>query len=108
MSKETELLGEILKAVKETNRLLIEMNEAVSIVMKRVLPGKLPAETIQRGGSVTEITVYSPEKLEEWKAFFKNKGIKVEFYEPYTFDENYFAKLWGYLEEPKQQKERKR
>ena len=50
--------------------------------------------------------MYSPEKLEEWKAFFKNKGIKVEFYEPYTFDENYFAKLWGYLK-AKQLEERK-
>ena len=108
MNKELKVLNDILKEAKKTNRLLNEMNETVSIIMKKLIPGKQTAETIQRGGPVAEITVYTPEKLEEWKAIFESKGLKVEFYEPYTFDENYFAKLWGYLEKPERQKERKK
>ena len=99
MRNDTKLMKEILKEIGETNRLIGEMNRSLQQLMKRMLPEKHSTETIQRGGPIAEITVRTPEKLEEWKSLFENRGMRVEFYEPFqTNGEGYFAKLWGYLE----------
>jgi len=99
MRNDTKLMKEILKEIGETNRLIGEMNRSLQQLMKKMLPEKHSTETIQRGGPIAEITVRTPEKLEEWKSLFENRGMRVEFYEPFqTNGEGYFAKLWGYLE----------
>lgn len=100
MTKELEVLNEILKESRETNRLLNEMKNTISMITKKISPEKKQEEVILKGGPVAEITVYSPEKLEEWMAIFESKGLRVEFSEPSSTKSNYFAKVWGYLEKP--------
>jgi hypothetical protein len=100
MNEELEVLNAILKETQETKHLLKEIKTAIVGIAKKILPEKLPEELILKGGPVAEITVYSPEKLEEWMSIFEKKGLRVEFSEPSTSDRNYFAKIWGYLEKP--------
>ncbi|MFQ6038684.1 MAG: hypothetical protein ACE5LV_08715 [Candidatus Aminicenantales bacterium] len=97
MNSETQLLKEILAEVQETNRLLRELSETLAAFARRMFPQKPRGETISKGGPVAEITVYTPEKLEEWRSIFESRGLKVEFYEPPREDGHYFAKIWGYL-----------
>jgi len=104
MDKELEILNEILKEAKETNRLLKELKNTISVITKKMIPEKKQEEVILKGGPVAEITVYSPEKLEEWMAIFESKGLRVEFSEPSSVESNYFAKVWGYLEKPNKNK----
>jgi hypothetical protein len=102
MRNESKVMKEILKEIKETNRLINEMNQSFSQLMKRMTPERHSSETIQKGGPITEITVRTPEKLEEWRSLFEERGMRVEYYEPFrTNGEEYFAKLWGYLENDK-------
>jgi hypothetical protein len=99
MRNESKVLKEILGEIKETNRLIAEMNQSFQQLMKRMIPEKHSSETIQKGGPIAEITVRTPEKLEEWRRLFENRGMRVEYYEPVRTDgEEYFAKLWGYLD----------
>ncbi len=99
MRNESKLVKEILKETRETNRLIHEMNQTLQQLMKRMLPERHSTETIQKGGPIAEITVRTPEKLEQWRSLFKSRGMRVEYYEPLqTNGEEYFAKLWGYLE----------
>ncbi len=92
-------MKEILKETKETNRLINEMNHSFLQLMRRLAPERHSSETIQKGGPIAEITVRTHEKLEEWRSLFESRGMKVEYYEPFRADgEEYFAKLWGYLE----------
>jgi isoleucyl-tRNA synthetase len=92
-------MKEILKETRETNRLINEMNQSLLQLMKRMVPERHNTETIQKGGHIAEITVRTPEKLEQWRSLFESRGMRVEYYEPYrTNGEEYFAKLWGYLE----------
>jgi hypothetical protein len=99
MRNESKLMKEILQEIKETNRLIQEMSQSLAILKKRMMPEKHSSETIQKGGPITEITVRTPEKLEQWKELFESKGLRVEYYEPYTDNgEDYFAKLWGYMD----------
>jgi hypothetical protein len=100
MDKEFEVLTAILKESQETKQLLKEIKATMTLIAKKILPEKAPEELILKGGPVAEITVYSPEKLEEWMSIFEKKGLRVEFSEPSTGDRNYFAKIWGYLEKP--------
>ena len=106
MNEELEILNEILKEAKETNRLLQEMKNTISVLTKKMIPEKKQEEVILKGGPVAEITVYSPEKLEEWMAIFESKGLRVEFSEPSSAESNYFAKVWGYLEKPEKKAEK--
>jgi hypothetical protein len=100
-------MKEILQEMKETNRLIQEMSQSLELLNKRMMPEKHSSETIQKGGPITEITVRTPEKLEQWRKLFESKGLRVEYYEPYqTNREDYFAKLWGYLDGRKNQAER--
>jgi hypothetical protein len=102
MRNEGKLMKEILKEIRETNRLINEMNQSFVQLMKRMIPEKHSSETIQKGGSLAEITVRTPEKLEEWKSLFESRGMRVEYYEPFRKDgEEYFAKLWGQLKNHK-------
>ena len=102
MRNESKIMKEVLKEIKETNRLINEMNQSFLQLMKRMMPERHSTETIQKGGPIAEITVRTPEKLEEWRSLFENRGMRVEYYEPYrTNGEEYFAKLWGYLENNK-------
>jgi len=92
-------MKEILKEIRETNRLINEMNQSFLHLMKRMIPERHSTETIQMGGPIAEITVRTPEKLEQWRSLFESRGMRVEYYEPFqTNGEEYFAKLWGYLE----------
>jgi hypothetical protein len=102
MRNESKLMKEILKEMRETNRLISEMNQSFLQLMKRMVPERHSTETIQMGGPIAEITVRTPEKLEEWRSLFESRGMRVEYYEPFrTNGEEYFAKLWGYLENHK-------
>ena len=102
MRNEGKLMKEILKEIRETNRLINEMNQSFVQLMKRMIPERHSTETIQKGGPLAEITVRTPEKLEEWKSLFESRGMRVEYYEPFRKDgEEYFAKLWGHLENHK-------
>jgi hypothetical protein len=102
MRQETKLLKELLNEAKKTNCLIKKMNHSLSLLNKRLSPERHSCETISTGGPVTEITVRSPKKLEEWKNLFESKGLRVEYYEPFRTDGNhYFAKLWGYLKKSK-------
>jgi len=102
MRNESKILKEILKEIKETNRSINEMNQSFLQLMKRMVPERHSTETIQKGGPIAEITVRTPEKLDEWRSLFENRGMRVEYYEPFrTNGEEYFAKLWGYLENNK-------
>lgn len=102
MRNESKMMKEILKEIKETNRLIDKMNRSFLQLMKRMVPERHSTETIQKGGPIAEITVRTPEKLEEWRSLFENRGMRVEYYEPFRTDgEEYFAKLWGYLENNK-------
>lgn len=105
MKEEREVLDDILKEAQETNRLLSEIKNAISSVAKKMLPEKRQEEVVLRGGPVAEITVYSPDKLKEWMKIFESKGLRVEFSEPSSGEKNYFAKVWGYLEKPENQKD---
>jgi len=99
MRNESKLMKEILQEMRETNRLIQEMSQSLALLNKRMMPEKHSTETIQKGGAITEITVRTPERLEQWKKLFESKGLRVEYYEPYqTNGEDYFAKLWGYLD----------
>jgi hypothetical protein len=98
MNEEIKILNAILEEAKETNRLLNEMKNTLSSVIKKIIPEKKQEEVILKGGPVAEITVYSPDKLEEWMEIFESKGLRVEFSEPSSGKVNYFAKVWGYLE----------
>jgi len=101
-------MKEILEEIKETNRLIQEMSESLTLLKKRMLPERHSSETIQKGDAITEITVRNPEKLEEWRKLFESKGLRVEYYEPYqTNGEEYFAKLWGYLDRKNPPREQK-
>lgn len=100
MSKELEILKNILKEARETNRLLNDMKDTISALTKKMLPENKQEEVVLKGGPVAEITVYSPDKLKEWMKIFESKGLRVEFSEPSSGDINYFAKVWGYLEKP--------
>jgi hypothetical protein len=92
-------MKEILQEIRETNRLIQEMSQSLDILKKRMMPDRHSGEAIQKGGTITEITVRSPEKLEQWRKLFESRGLRVEYYEPYqTNGEDYFAKLWGYLD----------
>lgn len=107
MRNESKLMKEVLKEIRETNRLISEMNHSFLQLMKRMTPQKHSTETIQKGGPIAEITVRTPEKLEEWRGLFESRGMRVEYYEPFRTDgEEYFAKLWGYLETHKNKGER--
>lgn len=107
MRNESKLLKEVLKEIGETNRLIREMNNSFLQLMKRMVPERHSTETIQKGGPIAEITVRTPEKLEEWRSLFESRGMRVEYYEPFRTDgEEYFAKLWGYLENNKTRGER--
>ncbi len=107
MRNESKIMKEILQEIKETNRLIYEMNQSFLQLMKRMVPERHSTETIQKGGPIAEITVRTPEKLEEWRSLFESRGMRVEYYEPFrTNGEEYFAKLWGYLENNKGLKER--
>jgi len=107
MNEEIEVLNAILEEVRETKQLLKEIKATISVIMKKMLPERQPEEMILKGGPVAEITVYSPEKLEEWMKIFERKGLRVEFSEPSTGERNYFAKIWGYLEKPNDREEEK-
>lgn len=99
MRNESKLMKEILKETRETNRLIHEMNQTLQLLMKKMLPERHSTETIQKGGPIAEITVRTPEKLEQWRSLFKSRGMRVEYYEPLrTNGDEYFAKLWGYLD----------
>jgi len=99
MKNQPKIMKEILKEMKETNRLIEEMNQSFVQMMKRLTPEHHSSETIQKGGPIAEITVRTPEKLEQWRSLFESRGMRVEYYEPFkTNGEAYFAKLWGYLE----------
>jgi hypothetical protein len=101
-------MKEILQEIRETNRLIQEMSQSLDILKKRMMPEKHSSETIQKGGAITEITVRTPRKLEQWRKLFESNGLRVEYYEPYqTNGEDYFAKLWGYLDGRKKPGERK-
>lgn len=107
MRNESKLLKEVLKEIGETNRLINEMHHSFLQMMKRMVPERHSTETIQKGGPIAEITVRTPEKLEEWRSLFESRGMRVEYYEPFRKDEEeYFAKLWGYLENNKTRGER--
>ena len=107
MRNDTKLMKEILKEVRESNRLISEMNQSFLQLMKRMVPERHSTETIQMGGPIAEITVRTPEKLEEWRSLFERRGMRVEYYEPFrTNGEEYFAKLWGYLENQKGMRDR--
>ena len=103
MKEEREILDEIMKEAQETNRLLNEIKNAISAVVKKMLPENKVEEVVLKGGPVAEITVYSPDKLKEWMKIFESKGLRVEFSEPSSGEKNYFAKVWGYLEKPEEQ-----
>lgn len=105
MDEDMEVLNAILEEARETKQLLKEIKAAISVITKKMLPERQPEELILRGGPVAEITVYSPEKLEEWMKIFERKGLRVEFSEPSTGERNYFAKIWGYLEKPNDREE---
>ncbi len=108
MRNETKLMKEILGEIKETNRLIQEMNQSVILMMKKMVPEKHSSETIKKGGAIAEITVRTPEKLEEWRSLFESRGMRVEYYEPFrTNGEEYFAKLWGYLEKSRTIRDKK-
>ncbi|MFQ6038517.1 MAG: hypothetical protein ACE5LV_07865 [Candidatus Aminicenantales bacterium] len=99
MRRDTRLLRELLEEVRETHRLIQDLHQTLSSMMKRMLPAAQNTETITKGGPMAEITVRSPEKLEQWRHLFESRGLRVEYYEPHRADgEGYFAKLWGYLE----------
>jgi ATP-dependent RNA circularization protein (DNA/RNA ligase family) len=99
MRNQSKLMKEILEELRETSRLINEMSQSFIQMMKRMIPEGNSAETIQKGGPIAEITVRSPEKLEQWRSLFESRGMRVEYYEPFRTDgEEYFAKLWGYLE----------
>lgn len=100
MKEEQEILDEILKETRETNRLLKEVKDTISAITKKMVPENNLEEVVLKGGPVAEITVYSPDKLKEWMTIFESKGLRVEFSEPSTGETNYFAKVWGYLEKP--------
>lgn len=107
MRNESKFKKEILAEIKETNRLINEMNKSFLQLMKRMLPERHSTETIQKGGPIAEITVRTPEKLEQWRSLFESRGMRVEYYEPSrTNGEEYFAKLWGYLENNKSIRDR--
>ena len=100
-------MKEMLKEIGETNRLIGEMNQSLLQLMKRMAPERHSTETIQKGGAIAEITVRTPEKLEQWRSLFESRGMRVEYYEPFrTNGEEYFAKLWGYLDNNKGPSER--
>ena len=108
MRNESKLLKEILREIQETNHLIQELNQSFTLMMKKMVPEKHSSETIKKGGPIAEITVRTPEKLEEWRNLFESRGMRVEYYEPFRTDgEEYFAKLWGYLEENKAQQNKK-
>jgi hypothetical protein len=108
MRNESKLMKEILKEIKETNCSIQELNQAFTLLMKKMVPEKHSSETIKMGGPIAEITVRTPEKLEEWRSLFESRGMRVEYYEPFRKDgEEYFAKLWGYLEKNKVRQDRK-
>lgn len=101
-------MKEILKEIKETNRLIQELNQSFTRLMTKMVPEKQSSETIKKGGPIAEITVRTPEKLEEWRSLFESRGMRVEYYEPFRKDgEEYFARLWGYLDKNKGQQSRK-
>jgi len=101
-------MKEILQEIKETNRLIQEMSQSLLVLKKRMMPEKHSSETIQKGEAITEITVRTPRKLEQWRELFESKGLRVEYYEPYqTNGEDYFAKLWAYLDGRKKPRQRK-
>ncbi len=107
MRNELKIMKEILEETRETNRLIKEMNHSFTQLMKRMTPERHSTETIQKGGAIAEITVRTPEKLKEWRSLFKSRGMRVEYYEPFRTDgEEYFAKLWGYLENHKGMRDR--
>lgn len=102
MKNESKIMKEILREIRETNRSIDRMSRAFLQLMQRLVPEDQSKETIQKGGPIAEITVRTPEKLEEWRSLFENRGMRVEYYEPMQADdEKYFAKLWGYLENNK-------
>jgi hypothetical protein len=103
-------MKEILEETRKTNKLIDEMNRSLTQLMKRMTPEQHSTETIHKGGPIAEITVRTPEKLEQWRSLFESRGMRVECYEPVrTNGEGYFAKIWGYLENrdnnPKDKKE---
>jgi hypothetical protein len=106
MRNESKIFREILKEIKETNRAINELNQSFLLLTKRMVPERHSTETIQKGGPIAEITVRTPEKLDEWRSLFESRGMRVEYYEPFrTNGEEYFAKLWGYLENNKSQQD---
>ncbi len=108
MRNESKLMKEILGEIKETNRLIQELNQSFILLIKNMAPERHSSETIKKGGPIAEITVRTPEKLEEWINLFERRGMRVEYNEPFRTDgEEYFAKLWGYLENNKAKQDRK-
>ncbi len=108
MRNESKLMKEILRETRETNRLIQDMNQTFTQLMKKMVPEQHSSETIKKGGLIAEITVRSPEKLKEWRSLFESRGMRVEYYEPLRTDgAEYFAKLWGYLEKNKAHQDRK-
>jgi hypothetical protein len=105
VEKDQEILNDILKETQETNRLLKEIKDTISAITKKMVPENMQEEVVLKGGPVAEITVYSPDKLKEWMKIFESKGLRVEFSEPSTGETNYFAKVWGYLEKPKEKED---
>ena len=102
MRNQSKLMKKILEEMRETNRLIDEMNQSFIQLMKKVVPESNSEETIQKGGPIAEITVRTPEKLEQWRSLFESRGMLVESYEPVRRNgEKYFAKLWGHLKTPK-------
>jgi len=97
MSGENKLLEEILQELRTTNRLLHTMHEDLQALTRRLVPGARGGERIEKGGPMAEITVNTPEKLQEWMAIFERRGMRVEFYEYPGRGRDYFAKIWGYL-----------
>lgn len=108
MKNESKLMKEMLKEIKETNHSIQELNQAISLLMKKLIPESPGSETIKMGGQVAEITVRTPEKLKEWRRLFESRGMRVEYYEPLRKEGGqYFAKLWGYLDKNKLREIRK-
>ena len=105
MEEDKKILSDILKESQETNRLLKEIKDTILAVTKKMMPENMQEEVVLKGGPVAEITVYSPDKLKEWMKIFESKGLRVEFSEPSIGETNYFAKVWGYLEKPKEKEE---
>lgn len=98
MRHQSKLMKEIMEELRATNRRVEEMNRSFTHLMKTLSSESPCAETIQKDSSIAEITVRSPEKLEQWRNLFESRGMRVQCYEPQrTNGEGYVARLWGYL-----------